>query len=160
MTILNTVTETFYLPYWSNCFLLFIIPFLFGIYYIYRSFSGRRRSNKERKKLLIIGIIIMAICSSSLLACVFRSNPIDIKKYQETWARHYNHLYRLQREMMRYLYGLDEYKVAQENTQGMANQAFMKKFFEIEDENAKKFVENMENKEIKITEGLRGILKQ
>ena len=42
----------------------------------------------------------------------------------------------------------------------MANQAFMKKFFEIEDENAKKFVENMENKEIKITEGLRGILKQ
>lgn len=82
MTILNTITETFYSPYWSNWFLLFIIPFLLGIYYIYRSFSGRRKSSKERKKLLIIGIIIMAICSSSLLACIFRSNSTEIKKYQ------------------------------------------------------------------------------
>lgn len=94
-----------------------------------------------------------------ILALNIISKWLDIKKYQETWARHYNHLYRLRKEMMRYLYCLDEYKVTKENTQKMVNHTFAKKFFEIEDENAKKFVENMENKETKITEGLRGILK-
>lgn len=42
-----------------------------------------------------------------ILALNIISKWLDIKKYQETWVRHYNHLYRLQKEMMRYLYGLD-----------------------------------------------------
>ena len=39
----------------------------------------------------------------------------------------------------------------------MVNQAFMKKIFEIEDENVKKFIDNMENKEVRIGEGIKSI---
>ncbi len=92
-----------------------------------------------------------------LLALTIISKWLDIKKYQETWVRHYNHLYRLNKEMMRYLYGMDEYAVTEKNTQSMVNQAFMKKIFEIEDENVKKFIDNMENKEVRIGEGIKSI---
>lgn len=124
----------------------------FAVFFIFNTYDGEVLSYELAENSILLITIILAL---NII-----SKWLDIKKYQETWVRHYNHLYRLKKEMIKYLYGLDEYKVTKENTQEMANQAFMKKFFEIEDENAKKFVENMENKETKITEGLRGILKQ
>ncbi len=124
----------------------------FAVFFIFNIRDGEALSYELAENSILLITIILAL---NII-----SKWLDIKKYQETWVRHYNHLYRLRKEMMRYLYCLDEYKVTKGNTQKMANQAFMKKFFEIEDENTKKFVENMENKETKITEGLRGILKQ
>lgn len=124
----------------------------FAVFFIFNIYDGEVLSYELAENSILLITIILAL---NII-----SKWLDIKKYQETWVRHYNHFYRLKKEMIKYLYGLDEYKVTKENTQEMANQAFMKKFFEIEDENAKKFVENMENKETKMTEGLRGILKQ
>ena len=92
-----------------------------------------------------------------ILALTIISKWLDIKKYQETWVRHYNHLYMLEKEMRMYLYRIGDYKREAVKSQQEIKDIFMKRFFEIEDENTKKFCENMENKEIKIGEGLKGI---
>ena len=55
------------------------------------------------------------------------------------------------------MYRIGDYKREAVKSQQEIKDIFMKRFFEIEDENTKKFCENMENKEIKIGEGLKGI---
>ena len=43
---------------------------------------------------------------------------------------------------------MDEYAVSNQTSQETVNQAFMRRFIEIEDANTEKFVGNMENKEV------------
>lgn len=101
----------------------------------------------ENSILLVVIILVLTIISKW----------IDIKKYQETWVRHYNHLYMLEKEMRLYLFRIGNYKREASKSQQEIRYIFMKKFFEIEDENIKKFCENMENKEIKVGDGIKDI---
>lgn len=66
---------------------------------------------------------------------------MDIKKYQETWVRHSDHKYKLDREMFLYVHELEPYNTDNKKL------VFVNQVVKIWDENEKKFVENMENKE-------------
>lgn len=85
------------------------------------------------------------------------SKWIDVKKYQETWCRHYFHLYMLRREIFRYIYGIQGYGEEGGKSDEDLKQLFIKRFLKIEDVNTEKFVSNMENKEIRIGEKIRDI---
>ena len=49
---------------------------------------------------------------------------LDIKKYQETWARHQQHIRLLQKELLYYIYGLGDYAKRFKSD----NRTFMEKF--------------------------------
>lgn len=85
------------------------------------------------------------------------SKWIDVKKYQETWCRHYFHLYMLRREIFRYIYGLQGYGEESGKSDKDIKRLFIKRFLKIEDVNTEKFVSNMETKEIRIGEKIRDI---
>lgn len=73
--------------------------------------------------------------------CGALSKWLDIKKYQETWARHARHMGLLEIEMYRYIYAVAPY-----DSSGSPN-IFIKNFLEIEMINTTNFANNMENKE-------------
>lgn len=79
---------------------------------------------------------------------------LDIKKYQETWARHQQHICLLQKEMLYYIYGIGAY--AKDSVDD--NKVFMESILEIENKNIMKFVDNMENKEAKLGENFKDII--
>lgn len=111
------------------------------------------------------GVSLNVIAENSILCIIvfcalfIVSKWLDIKKYQETWARHRYHKFLLEKEICLYLYKMDKYEISAENTVEIANKTFMKRIFEIEEENIRKFVENMETKEIRLTESLKDLLK-
>lgn len=155
---------------------------------VYRDVYSRYEKNKNKNfifKYLFIGIMIIALsgfgifCAYNIynggkipyiiaensfflvmliLALTIISKWLDIKKYQETWVRHYYHLYLLNREMQLYLYGLEEYSADGKKTEKNINRIFMKRFFDIEDKNTNKFVDNMEKKEVRLGDGIKDIL--
>ena len=84
---------------------------------------------------------------------------MDIKKYQETWARHYFHHHLLNHEIIQYVYELGDYSNKNDFD---SKYIFINKFLAIENLNMEKFVANLENKEIRIgdwPELLRRIIK-
>ena len=87
------------------------------------------------------------------------SKWMDIKKYQETWARHYFHHHLLNHEIIQYVYELGDYSNKNDFD---SKYIFINKFLAIENLNMEKFVANLENKEIRIgdwPELLRRIIK-
>lgn len=93
------------------------------------------------------GIGTVVICASLI------GKWMDIKKYQETWVRHSDHKYKLDREMFLYVHELEPYNTDNRKL------IFVNKIVEIWDENQKKFVENMENKEKPVMDILEYIKK-
>ena len=69
------------------------------------------------------------------------SKWVDIKKYQETWARHSWHLHSMNTEMVRFISDLEPYHRLDKK------RVFVDKILEIWDKNQEKFVHNMEDKE-------------
>lgn len=92
-----------------------------------------------------IGIcVIIAIWLSAVTA-----KWIDIKKYQETWARHAQHQRKIEKEMFLYYYELGKYN---QSVTPDREKLFMEHILEIEEKNISKFVDNIENKELKLTD--------
>lgn len=75
---------------------------------------------------------------------------VEIKKYQETWARHRDALYKIQEEMVRYSENLSPYDGANDNE--LKKKLFKHRFLGILSDNNKKFVDNMENKEASLSD--------
>lgn len=73
--------------------------------------------------------------------CSIVSKWVDIKKYQETWARHSWHLHAMNREMLKFICNIEPYD------NGDRKVVFAKNILEIWDKNQEKFVHNMEEKE-------------
>lgn len=69
------------------------------------------------------------------------SKWIDIKKYQETWVRHSEHLHLLLVEMLKFISGMAPYDCSDRKA------IFARNVLNIWDKNQTKFLENMENKE-------------
>lgn len=65
---------------------------------------------------------------------------IDVKKYQETWVRHSNQKYQMEREMYKFIDGLGEYY-----SNEFKIKKFKKNIIKIWDDNQKKFLDNMKN---------------
>lgn len=75
---------------------------------------------------------------------------VEIKKYQETWIRHSDALYKIQEEMMRYSEDLSPYDG--ENDVKLKKKLFKHRFLGILSDNNKKFVDNMERKEATLSD--------
>lgn len=69
------------------------------------------------------------------------SKWLDIKKYQETWARHSWHLYMMKREMLCFVNQVKPYGNMEDR------KVFVERILDIWDKNQEKFVHNLEEKE-------------
>ncbi|MCI9081233.1 MAG: hypothetical protein HFI70_02725 [Lachnospiraceae bacterium] len=76
-----------------------------------------------------------------VLLCSIIAEWPNIKKYQETWARHSWQIQKMEAEMMRFVSGIEPYHRQNKCLK------FMEKILEIWDQNEEKFVHNMEEKE-------------
>ena len=165
----------------ANCMEMNFAGFFSGIYFeTYR----KMESNKQKNffyKFLYIGMLILALIIYILLFIINMNQSgetiysliengfilavfalimaiilkwLDIKKYQETWARHQQHIRLLQKEMLYYIYGMGDYAKCFKGD----NRTFMEKVLEIENKNVMKFVDNMENKEVKLGDNLKDMV--
>lgn len=91
---------------------------------------------------LITGLVFLSIFQAG--AFYATGKQISVRKYQETWARHSYTFGKMQAEMILYLYSLPPYKGLEENKK---KERFIRNFLEIQEDNQKKFVDNMETKE-------------
>lgn len=71
---------------------------------------------------------------------------LDVKKYQETWARHHVQKALLEDEMYKYIYAIEPYDTEE------AEEIFVRQFLKIKQANDLKFIENLETKEKSITD--------
>lgn len=113
---------------------------LYIVFAIYNLF------NSERQVQILIENGVVFVLTG--LLCVIVSKILDIKKYQETWVRHSRHQYLLEKEMIKYVCRLSPYGDRNRNEE------FIKNSLKIWDGNHQKFVDNMENKEKNLMEGV------
>lgn len=93
---------------------------------------------------LIIGVEAILL-TSFLVAFISKSTWLNVKKYQETWARHRLTQNRLLHEMLRFL---DETEPYNEEDLNNRKQTFVKRTLTIIDENVQLFSKNMTEKEV------------
>lgn len=86
--------------------------------------------------LLIIFVILASIIAKW----------VDIKKYQETWVRHEDHKYKLDREMFKYVQEINPYSGSKKQV------IFVDNVLKIWNENQEKFIRNMEEREKPLTD--------
>ncbi len=93
------------------------------------------------------GVKLLALAEQGLgmivlvFLCGIIAKWLDIKKYQETWARHSWQIQKMEAEMMRFASGIEPYHRQNKCLK------FMEKILEIWGQNEEKFVHNMEEKE-------------
>ena len=92
---------------------------------------------------IVVGNSVVLVLS--VLLCNWISKLLDIKKYQETWARHSQHKFKIDTEMLLYVCNMKPY-----NNSGKKVDIFKERVIKIWDGNHKKFVNNMENKEVPV----------
>ena len=85
-----------------------------------------------------------------LLAAYFYASvkSIEVRKYQETWARHQNAFFLMQSEMVKYCNHLSPY----DKPGNDINELFMERIMAVLEINNSKFVANMENKEMQLSD--------
>ncbi len=121
---------------WKKCF-LYLLIFCWVVYvslFVYHLFW-----KDDTKFLSLAGIsfsIVLLIFLSSII-----SKWLDIKKYQETWARHSGHLNMMELEMMRFISNIAPYNGQDKKLK------FAENILKIWGLNQDKFVHNMEEKE-------------
>ncbi len=105
----------------------------FGFYMWFLIHSFR----EEQVSFANLGFVLLAFIWMETII----SKWMDIKKYQETWARHSWHLHMMNQEMLRFISRIEPYDNAADKA------VFMKRIMEIWDKNQEKFVSNIEEKE-------------
>lgn len=103
------------------------------------------RMKIESARFIIIDVALVFVVFVIIIYLV--SKWMDIKKYQETWARHYFHHHLLNHEIIQYVYELGDYSNKNDFD---SKYIFINRFLAIENLNMEKFVANLENKEIRI----------
>lgn len=119
--------------YWyKSCFLIVLITgFVFYMWFLVYSFKRGEGS------FVSLGFVLMAFIWLETII----SKWLDIKKYQETWARHSWNLHMMKREMLYFISQIEPYGNVEDK------RTFIKQIMEIWDKNQEKFVHNMEEKE-------------
>lgn len=92
---------------------------------------------------------LLAIICILLAAYLYASvKSIEVRKYQETWARHQNAFFLMQSEMVKYCNHLSPY----DKPGNDINELFMERIMAVLEINNSKFVANMENKEMQLSD--------
>lgn len=94
----------------------------------------------EENSLIVTGTGVVFLIVT-LLSAVLIVKWIDVKKYQETWARHSLHKYLLEQEMLRFILNIENYNRVDKK------RIFVVAVQKIWEENQKKFTDNMTEKE-------------
>lgn len=131
---------------YKKAFLLILIIGVLGILgyitlFVYSFFYKKNALPALRENSLLMVSLILLIFLSSII-----SKWLDIKKYQETWARHSWHLHMLETEMLRFISNIEPYNNSNNKM------IFAEKILKIWDMNQEKFVHNMEDKERTLTD--------
>lgn len=112
----------------------------YGVFFIWNLLFG----TSKIEAVLENGIILLL----AVFLCNWVSKWLDIRKYQETWARHSQHKFKIDMEMLLYVCGMEPYN------SGDTVDTFKRRITEIWNGNHKKFVKNMETKEIPMMQGI------
>lgn len=96
--------------------------------------------NSQLSDLMENGLLIISLILLTFLGVII-SKWLDIKKYQETWARHSWHLHMMEMEMLRFIDHFEPYNNMDSKI------TFAERIIKIWDMNEEKFVHNMEDKE-------------
>lgn len=92
---------------------------------------------------------LLAIICILLAAYLYASvKSIEVRKYQETWARHQNSFFLMQSEMVKYCNHLSPYDKQGDDI----DKLFMERVMAVLEINNSKFVANMENKEMQLSD--------
>ena len=92
---------------------------------------------------------LLAIICILLAAYLYASvKSIEVRKYQETWARHQNSFFLMKSEMVKYCNHLSPY----DKQGGDIDKLFMERIMAVLEINNSKFVANMENKEMQLSD--------
>ena len=137
----------------KKIYLLIAPLFLIALIILYILY--RRKIESARFIIIDVALVFIAF----VIIIYVMSKWMDIKKYQETWARHYFHHHLLNHEIIQYVYELGDYSNKNDFD---SKYIFINRFLAIENLNMEKFVANLENKEIRIgdwPELLRRIIK-
>lgn len=129
--------------FWKKLFILIILAVFVGCA-VYCGFTIDFQDSGTALWNLVGGGLFLTLL---FLGCSMISKWIDIKKYQETWARHLAHVYGMEREMLLFLMGEDGYELEES-----AKEHFVKEVIKIEDRNIEKACGNLENKEGLLTD--------
>lgn len=117
--------------------ILVIVGLLLSIHIgckMYRHLEGELSGALLIGGVCIIVTLISASCISRIL-CTY--------KYQETWARHSKQQYLMDREILLFIEEISPYN------NGDKKKIFIRRSLQIWDKNIDKFINNMENKEVK-----------
>lgn len=106
--------------------------------------------DKVNNGLVAVGESTFCLIAVYLVASV-AVKWMDVKKYQETWARHSKHKYQVEQEMMKFILQMNPYE-----KEGRKRE-FVKRIGDIWGANQKKFNDNMNNKEKKLNDFLHNI---
>lgn len=117
---------------YKKCF-LGVLAVGFVLYMCYMVFCFIRKESS----FVDLGFILTAFIWLETII----SKWMDIKKYQETWARHSWHLYMMKREMLCFVNQVKPYGTMEDRT------VFVERILDIWDKNQEKFVHNLEEKE-------------
>lgn len=99
--------------------------------------------------LLYVGLLEIFVIVTSVVI----KKIIDIKKYQEAWARYSMQRYLAEKEMFLYINKMEPYRWEERN------QIFALRVIEVWGENENKFVNNIENKEKELADALEHLLQ-
>lgn len=127
---------------------VFLLIIIIGV--IWYLISILQLFDKANNGLAAIGESIFCLIAVYLVASV-AVKWIDVKKYQETWARHSNHKYQVEQEMLKFILQMNPYEKEGKKCE------FVKRIGDIWGANQKKFNDNMNNKEKKLNDFLHKI---
>lgn len=103
----------------------------------------------EKITVMDVGVYGGVIIGSTLFVTWMVAKWLDIKKYQETWVRHEYCQYNIEKEMTLFILGLNGYEAV------CRKELFIKNIYKIWDGNQKKFIDNMEQREVSMKDVLK-----
>lgn len=124
--------------------LLALFPLGYIIFSLWNVLSGKTSVNT------IVAVGNCFIVLLTIVLCNWVAKLLDIKKYQETWARHSQHKFKIDMEMLLYVCKMKPYNLKEKEVNV---KTFTERVTEIWNGNHKKFVKNMETKEVPIMQG-------
>lgn len=136
--------------WWKGLFIIIMLAgFAAYLVFFFWSIFHSEYFNSFGSKVLENGFLLFLL----ILLCAAVSKWMDVRKYQETWARQSMHQNMLESEMMLFIYGMEPYNMDKKK------ETFMKRTLDIWNKNQEKFNDNMKNekemmdafKELKIT---------
>lgn len=132
--------------FWKKAFLV-VLCIGMALFLVWSFETGENTGEKIEEVILKNGVFLFGIT----LLCHIVAKWIDVKKYQETWARHSAAKYALECEMLLFISQVEPYHTSNRK------KVFLTRSIEIWNTNQSKFGSNLENREKELTDVVEDI---